>query len=82
MFTDAGVVEREVETPEALDRLHQRGLHVAAARHIAFYRERTPAGLFAYADGKRFESGYFIGRRFYLRHCYLQNALYATACRP
>jgi hypothetical protein len=45
----AGVVEGEVEAPEGLDRLLQRGLHIVVPRHIAFDRERAPAGLLDHA---------------------------------
>src|SRR5688572_24492869 len=45
----AGGVEGEVEAPEGLDRLLQRGLHIVVPRHIAFDRERAPAGLLDHA---------------------------------
>ena len=42
---DAGIVEREVEATERLDRSVQGGLHVLGPRHVAGDGESAPSGL-------------------------------------
>jgi hypothetical protein len=40
---DAGVVDRDVEPPEALDHGRERGVDVLGARHVATQGEGLPA---------------------------------------